>query len=95
MINRGCDVRHQHTEQVEDDSCRGPSVVHGKAPIQEDGPHDNAHQDASCMRPGVPEFLFMTEMYFEFHILSFKISAKIRNVFGILSPFPILFVLLE
>ena len=37
----------------------------------------------------------MTEMYFEFHILSFKISAKIRNVFGILSPFPILFVLLE
>ena len=27
------DVRHQHAKQVEDDARRGPSVMHGEAPI--------------------------------------------------------------
>ena len=85
VVGGRCDVRHQHTEQVEDDACRGPSVVHGKAPIKEDGSYDNAHQDASGMRPGVPKFLLVTEMYFEFHIALFLLSlldCMIHNVCG-------------
>ena len=82
VVGGRCDVRHQHTEQVEDDACRGPSVVHGKAPIKEDGSYDNAHQDASGMRPGVPKFLLVTEMYFEFHIALFLLNCMIHNVYG-------------
>ena len=85
MVGGRCDVRHQHAKQVEDDARRGPSVVHGKAPIKEDGSYDNAHQDASCMRPGVPKFLLVTEMYFEFHIALFLLSlldCMIHNVYG-------------
>ncbi len=63
-----------------------PAVAHPlcmrKAPIQEDGSDDNAHQDASGMRPGVPKFLLMTEMYFEFHIALFLLNCMIHNVYG-------------
>ena len=76
------DIRHQHAKQVEDDARRGPSVVYGKAPIKEDGSYDNAHQDASGMRPGVPKFLLVTEMYFEFHIALFLLNCMIHNVYG-------------
>lgn len=40
-----------------------------EAPIEEDDAHDDTQQDASGMRPGVPEFLLMVEMNFEFHIV--------------------------
>jgi len=56
--------------------------VHGKAPIKEDGSCDNAHQDASGMRPGVPKLLLVTEMYFEFHIALFLLNCMIHNVCG-------------
>ena len=65
------DVRHQHAKQVEDDARRGPSVMHGEAPIQEDTADNNTQKDASGMRPGVPKLLLVTEMYFEFHIALF------------------------
>ena len=77
------DVRHQHAKQVEDDARRGPSVMHGEAPIQEDAADNNTQQNSTCMRPGVPKLLLVTEMYFEFHIalfLLFLLDCMIRDV---------------
>ena len=64
MVGGGGYIRHEHAEEVKDDACRGPSVVLAKAPIQEDGAKHDSQEDAAGMRPGVPQFFLMTEMYF-------------------------------
>ena len=68
MVGGGSDVWHEHTEKIEDDARCGPTIVLRETPIEEDDAHDDTQQDASGMRPGVPEFLLMVEMNFEFHI---------------------------
>ena len=71
VVNGGGYVRHQHAKEVEDDAGSSPSIMFGEAPIQEDDAEDDTHQDAAGMRPGVPKFLLVAEMDFEFHIVSY------------------------
>lgn len=41
MVGGGGDIRHEHTEEVEDDTCRRPTVMLREAPIQEDDAEDD------------------------------------------------------
>lgn len=67
MIHSRCNIRHKHTKEIKYHSCRCPTVVIGKTPIQENNAYDDSQKDATSMRPGIPKFLLMTEMYLEFH----------------------------
>ena len=49
MIGGGGDVGHQHAEEIEDDSCRRPSVVLREAPVEEDDAKDDTKEDAPGM----------------------------------------------
>ena len=63
MIDGGCYVARQHAEEIQNDACRSPAVACPAAPHKEDGAYKKPQDDACTMRPGVPQFFFMREIY--------------------------------
>ena len=51
VVGGGGDIRHEHTEEVEDDTCGSPTIVLAEAPIEEDDAYDDSQQDATGVRP--------------------------------------------
>ena len=46
MIDGGGDIRAEHTEEVEDDSCACPAVTSPEAPYKEDDANNHTKQDS-------------------------------------------------